>query len=78
MPQVLHPAINELLIGTEWERWEATLQRITYDAAEMAAFLATHESSKADMERKRAERALRFAAGRPAVTQGSVGSSAGV
>ena len=66
--QVLHPALDELLVGAEWERWEATLARITYDDADMAAFLALHEASKAHLERVRAERALRFAAVEPAAS----------
>ena len=59
--QVLHPAISELCSAKEWERFEATLQRITYDQAEMAAFLEAHESSKAAAAQRRAERAQYFA-----------------
>ncbi len=60
--QVLHPAINDLLQAKDWEWWEGVLQRIVYDEAEMAAFLASHAESKARLEQHRAERQAEAAA----------------
>jgi hypothetical protein len=64
LPQVLYPAMNELLCTSEWEWFDATLQRITYDEAEMAAFLHAYERSKAAAEQRRAERVQQQAADR--------------
>ena len=59
--QVLYPAVSELLAAEEWGRWDATLQRITYDEAEMAAFLEAFEQHKAAAAHRRAEREVFFA-----------------
>ena len=67
--QVLHTAINDLLQVQDWEYWEAMLQRIAYDEAEMEAFLVMHAQSKARLEQHRADKQAFEAAAPAEVTQ---------
>lgn len=65
---MLHAAINDLLQVQDWEYWEAMLQRIAYDDAEMEVFLV-HAQSKARLEQHRAGKQAFEAAAPAEVTQ---------
>ncbi|KAK9918566.1 hypothetical protein WJX75_005011 [Coccomyxa subellipsoidea] len=69
LSEVLHTAINDLLQVQDWEYWEAMLQRIAYDEAEMEAFLVMHAQSKARLEQHRADKQAFEAAAPAEVTQ---------
>lgn len=54
--------MEHLLRLEDWAKWEATLQRLVYDDADMARFLERHTETKAHLEQRRAHRAALDAA----------------
>lgn len=53
---MLRPAVSELLASEEWAEWDATLQRLWCDEAEVAALVAAEAEWRQGQAERRSAR----------------------